>query len=289
MKLAQRLLFPAILALSIASCTKQPQLDASTPKALKASAEIVRTSLPEAKRSQFDSALTMIVVATLDPMQTLNLASQGTLPTEAGTVARLKPAIHGLNATDIIELGKQSTEKVEERLASWKTQYELLQQQSNAAQTVAARAAKLRPISANLRTINTATPIFGDNQVQVDVTLQNDLQEPVTDVQFDLALMPPSVANPWVVQPFTHKFDAPIAPGATATVSVGPIAVNVPDVYKGPVQLDADIRVNTVGLQGKPAIKVPKWDQVNEIHLAKLQTSIAEVTDVMFRVSGLPK
>ena len=284
-----RLVLPALLLAGLSACTKQPELDATNPKTLKASSDAIRQGLPEAKRLQFDSALTMVVVATLDPMQTLNLASQGTLPTEAGTVARLKPAIHGLGADDVIELGKQSKQQVEERLASWKTQYELLKQQSTAAQTAAEQTSKLRPTGANLRTLDTPSPIFGDNQVVVEVTLQNTLQEPVTDVQFDLGLMPPGVSNPWVVQPFSHKFEQPLAPGATTQVKVGPISVSIPEVYKGPVQLEADIRVNAVGLKGKPSLKVPKWDEVNEIHMAKLQTSITEITDVMFRMSGLSK
>jgi len=281
MKSPRLLLVSCAIVAILAGCNRAPSLDASSAKTLKQSSEVIRASLTQEQRERYDRAVTMIIVSTLDPIQTIDLASAGTLPTQDGVIERLRPVVDGLTASDVLTLGDQSKAKVQSRLTAWQSEQTTLQRKYEAYTTSAQQAAQVKPIAANLRTVDSAVPLFGDNQVEVEVTLENTLATPITSVEFNLSLMPPGVAGAWVVQPFSKKFEQPVGQGKTATVKVGPILVNIPEVYKGPVQLEAQVDIKSVGLAGKPALKVAKWDQLDTMRLAKLESAVGEVTNVL--------
>ena len=283
----RRHLVLAATVLLLVGCNRAPELDARSPAALKASAQKVRENVPEPNRPHYDAAMATILVATLDPMQTIEVAIRGSMPTQDSVVAQLKPVLHGLDADEVLAAAAKRSRNATEKLGQWRTQLDSLRQRHEAYQSALLRAQALTPVSADLSTVHSALPMMGDNLVQVTVTLENRLSEPVTAFSMELGLMPPSVQSPWVVEPFTSALPEPLPSGARTTVTVGPVAVNIPDVYKGEVSLEADIKITRIKTGQTAEVSVPRWSQGDELTILKLQAAITEMESMLKRIEGM--
>lgn len=274
------------MCLGLSACHKELTLDATNAKTLKESSEKIRASLAGKDLKNYDHAVTVIVASTLDPIEVLDVAQQGEMPTQVSVFAKIKPAFDGLTAKEVVAKESDALALVNLKLTKWQNERVAMQARRKAFEGASAILAKLHVTNVNLRTATAALPGFGDNQVMLDVTLKNDLDAPVTQSKFLVQLMPPGINNPWVSQAVTRTFETPIAAGASATIEVGPIAVSIPDTYKGPVTLETALQFQRADLQGQPPIVLPTWSQYDEIEGAKLETAITETRQLI--TTGTP-
>lgn len=275
----------AALAVGLSACNRAPTLDASTPLTLKESSQKIRSKLEPADAKRFDTAVTLVIAATLDPMQTIDLAAQGTMPTQQGVFDRLKPAFHGKTFEEVVDLGESSATQVRANLATWRAKQGELKGRYDRYLGGTQVVSKFSPVAANLEPVRTAFAIVGDNQVIVDVTFRNELDKPVESVDFMVGLAPPGISNPWVREQVKHRFEAPIAPGGQANIRTKPIYVNVPESYRGPVQFEAIFDVTRLDLKGAKPVVVPTWSEENMMMIAKLETSISQMESLLQTVA----
>lgn len=278
-----RIMAIAAIAMILAGCNKEPSIDATSMKTLKASSDAIRSTLSAADQAKFDASVTSIIVATVDPMTTLQVATEsGILPTQEAVFAQIKPVFDKKTFTDLLNDGKAAQKKVEAQLLAWGAQKKKLESDQKSYEQLATMfATKFSPTSADLRLSTGIAPIFGDNQVEVDIQFKNDTGSAVEAMTFDLALMPPTVSTPWAMQPVKRKFQTPVPSGGIAKVKAGPINVNIPSSYKGDIKLEADIQVTSLKLEGKPELKAGNWDQASLLTLTKLDASIAGVEQAL--------
>lgn len=275
------LAFVLALSVGLAACSKQPTLDASTPERLKASSDEIRKTLAGEQLAQYNRAVTLIVVSVLDPMQTIDLAAQGTMPSGATIFPKLKAAFDGLTAEDVIAKGTAAEKDVAIKLEQWRGRQRALEIRYQAYEDVAATLRKVEVTAANLRNLDAAIPGFGVNQVMIDLTVANNFGAALRQAKFAVSLMPPGINNPWVTQPFAKAFAAPIPAGGTGQLTVGPITVSIPEVYKGPVTLESQIVFERAEFEGQAPIALPSWSEFDLVELSKLEAAIAEVENVL--------
>lgn len=276
-----------IVALALAGCHKQPTLDASTPQTLKASSDAIRAGLSGNDLKRYDASVTSIIVARLDPITTINASLKaGAMPSQQGVFDQIKPAFNGKTLDDVYQDGKAAESTVRNRLSEWESRAGKLRLAQKGYEFAAGQAAKVVPVSADLRTLGSAMPVYGDNQVEVTVSLRNDTGSPLQAVEFNLGLMPPGVSTPWVVEPVKQDFATPLAAGETRAIKTRPIQVSIPDVYKGEIKLDADIEVTGLQPAGQAKMSVPRWDAASAALLAKYEAAIASVQQVLATVEG---
>lgn len=269
--------------------TRKPTLDASTAQSLRTSSDALRAGLEPAEVKRYDRAVTMIVAATLDPMETITLAANGTMPTQQGVFLRLKEPFHGKNFDDIIEQADESTSQVRTKLASWKVQSGKYATRYKQYLTSSEATSKVHTVSANLSTVEGPFPGLGENQVKLAIRFENGTDMPLDAIGFVVSLMPKGIDNPWVRQAFSETFPGSIQPGQQASVDVGPILVNVPETYVGDVTLEAQIEITRLQSKGRPSIVTAQWDETDMMAISKLDASIAEIEKVLETVAALPK
>ncbi len=276
-----------IAVLALTGCHKQPTLDASTPKTLKATSDVIRAGLSGNDLKRYDASVTAIIVARLDPITTINASLQtGVMPSQQMVFSQIKPVFDGKTLSDIYRDGKAAEATVRGRMSEWEAKAGKLRLAQKGYEFTAGQAAKVVPVSADLHTLGAATPMYGDNRVEVAVSLRNDTGTPLQAVEFNLGLMPPGVNTPWVVEPVTQDFAPPLAAGETRTIKTRPIQVSIPDVYKGEVKLEADIEVTGLQQVGQAKLSVPRWDETSAALLAKYEAAIASVRQVLTVVAG---
>ena len=271
-----------VLSLFLGGCSHAPKLDASTPQTLKDSSQRIRETLSPEQAKRFDAAITMVIAATLDPMQTLDLAISGSLPTQQSVFEQLKPVFNGLTYDEVVDLGEKSSSKVRTNLATWRTKQSQLQGAYDRHMSGTKIAAKFSPVAADLRNVQSPMQLLGsDNTVVVDVTFKNELDRPVDAVSLMVGLAPAGVDNPWVREPVSFRFPAPIPPGGQGHVVTRPIYVSVPATYNGPVKLEALFDVTRLDLKGAAPVIVPEFSQDQLVLISKLETSIDQVEALM--------
>jgi hypothetical protein len=266
----------AVGAVLAVACAGEPTLDGSSEDALAQSVEVVRSSLPEDRRAQLDTALLVVGMSGLDLGDLFGQAMAGTLSADQ-VVDDVRARLNGRTAEEVIALADsiRSALEQEQRRQAEAEIAELFAKRDSAEQ------ARVRLTSfvverSRLRIVEN----FG-REVRIDLTVRNGLSEAVSRAYFRGTYQSPNRSVPWLREEFNYQIPGGLEPGETASWTLQPNVFS--GSWSAAMQAPADA-VLTVdvyrleGADGGPLFGGVTWDKDDEERLAALQAALAEAS-----------
>lgn len=208
------ILFPVIMLL-ITGCS-EPTIDGTTDESMKASIEMVRESLPQDKKTQFDDALKILAFS---QMSLKGLFADGASGVST-TKGKMKDALNGKSGEEVIA----EAEKIKrERKEKEKTQAlsEIKELQEKQAMAEKARE-ELRKFEVIRSSFYKQEQQYGRDKPIIDITVKNGTSHPISRVYFKGTLASPNRAIPWLVETFNYKISGGLEPGEQVDWSLAP-------------------------------------------------------------------
>ena len=185
----------ALSALTLISCSNEPKLDGSSDDALRESAEAARQTLEEPERSQFDAALSRLLVSGVSGADDFANTRQ--------LLQRHRERIHGKTAQEVIKEAKLLKDGEVKAL------------RAKLALARKARSEIARFVVERSRILSQATE--QPRGRVIELTVRNGTTRTVSCAHFLGVAITPGRSNPCVLDKFSYQIPGGLAPGMTAT------------------------------------------------------------------------
>jgi hypothetical protein len=259
--------FALVAGLTVAACGG-PTLDGSSEESLEQSAEAIREWLPEERRAQFDTALTVI---SLDGVDFGAVFATGNVD---GLVQEARARLNGLGADDVFHLSDSiQAARLAEQLRQARQEIEELE-----ARRDSARMAEnyLSGFTVDRARAYAEESMFMSNII-VEMSVTNGLDQPVSRAYFRGRLQSPGRSVPWMQETFNYSIPGGLEPGESGQWRLSPNAFSGwRQVEQAPADAVFTAEVYRLdGADGEPLMGGVTWDEADEERLAALRTSVA--------------
>lgn len=273
------LVFAVSLALYGCSKTEEGLIDASSQETLVQSVEKIRGGLTDrAELDKLDVALADVARFSIDPQLVMQQAAKGRMPTKEEAFSKVKPLVDNLSKDELLALAGKLRQTYITQLATYEKQLADLRRRQQAAEDIGTRMANFEVVKADYANASASlSEAAGASALRLKLTVQNNLDVPVSKAVMMVNFGPDGSLTPWLSQRVTKEFDKPLLPGQTADVEVFSYFSGV---AKGAEQikpvLDAAM-VELSGADGKVLLAAPKWEQGDVTQLNVLEAAVSHI------------
>ena len=273
------LVFAVSLALYGCSKTEEGLIDASSQETLVQSVEKIRGGLTDrAELDKLDVALADVARFSIDPQLVMQQAAKGRMPTKEEAFSKVKPLVDNLSKDELLALAGKLRQTYITQLATYEKQLADLRRRQQAAEDIGTRMANFEVVKADYANASASlSEAAGASALRLKLTVQNNLDVPVSKAVMMVNFGPDGSLTPWLSQRVTKEFDKPLLPGQTADVEVFSYFSGV---AKGAEQikpvLDAAM-VELSGADGKVLLAAPKWEQGDVTQLNVLEAAVTHI------------
>lgn len=273
------LVFAVSLALYGCSKTEEGLIDASSQETLVQSVEKIRGGLTDrAELDKLDVALADVARFSIDPQLVMQQAAKGRMPTKEEAFSKVKPLVDNLSKDELLALAGKLRQTYITQLATYEKQLADLRRRQQAAEDIGTRMANFEVVKADYANASASlSEAAGASALRLKLTVQNNLDVPVSKAVMMVNFGPDGSLTPWLSQRVTKEFDKPLLPGQTADVEVFSYFSGV---AKGAEQikpvLDAAM-VELSGADGKVLLTAPKWEQGDVTQLNVLEAAVSHI------------
>lgn len=273
------LVFAVSLALYGCSKTEEGLIDASSQETLVQSVEKIRGGLTDrAELDKLDVALADVARFSIDPQLVMQQAAKGRMPTKEEAFSKVKPLVDNLSKDELLALAGKLRQTYITQLATYEKQLADLRRRQQAAEDIGTRMANFEVVKADYANASASlSEAAGASALRLKLTVQNNLDVPVSKAVMMVNFGPDGSLTPWLSQRVTKEFDKPLLPGQTADVEVFSYFSGA---AKGAEQikpvLDAAM-VELSGADGKVLLAAPKWEQGDVTQLNVLEAAVSHI------------
>lgn len=255
-----------VLALILLAGCSEPRIDASTDESLRVSAEKVRDSLPEEKRVEFMSALSVLALKGLDFEGLMSGRANSSVEKFETDYINL---IDGKTADEVIAAANRITEerKAEERAQAIREINELEEKRERAKQATS-ESKKIKVLRSRFYIEEGR---IRDEPV-IELNVKNDLGVAVSRIFFEGTLASPTRSVPWCKGGFNYSIPGGLEPGEEASWSLTPNRMS--DWWDANPPADAVLTVVVIradGADGKPVFDVDEFGDRDKERLRLLK------------------
>jgi hypothetical protein len=269
------------IALSLAACNKSDQnlIDASSQETLLKSVDKIRADLTDrAELDQLDVALADVARFSIDPQQVMEQAAKGRMPTKEEAFRTVKPLVDNLSKDELLVLAGKLRQNYTTQLATYEKQLADLRRRQKAAEDIGTRMANFTVVKADYANASASlSEAAGSSALRLKLTVQNNLDVPVSKAVMMVNFGPDGSLTPWLSQRVEKQFDKPLQPGQTADLEVfsyfSGVAKGAEEIK--PV-LDAAM-LELSGADGKVLLSAPKWEAGDITQLNVLEAATAHI------------
>lgn len=258
-----------ILSSLLLGACAEPKIDTSSDDRMKASIAEARASLPEAKRSKFDTALQVLFFSGLSFGDVLR---QGAAPGVGGIETRVKEALNGKSASDVIAAA-DSVRKQQEAKEREQALQEIreLEEKKSAADGARQELAKFVVVRSRFYHRHEA---LGITEPIIELTVRNGTSGPISRVYFVGTLASPKRSVPWLKESFNHQIPGGLEPGEQASWRLSPNMFSEWGRVQAPG--DAVLTLEVVRLDGANGAKLYSTMDFTDEDAARLATLRAQ-------------
>ena len=257
-----------LCCLLVLACT-EPRIDTSTDDRMKASVAEVRASLPEATRSQFDSALQMLAFS---EVSLGSILAEGATP--GALLGKMKDQLEGKSAADVIATADsiRTAHEAKERDQALQEIRELEEQKGKADQA-RQDLAKFVVVRSRFYTRRDALDM---TEPVIELTVRNGTSHPISRAYLMGTLATPGRSVPWLKDSFNYRIRGGLEPGEQASWTLSPGMFS--DWSRAHAPGDAVLTVEVVRLDGpddKPLFSTMDFTDEDAARLARLRAKLA--------------
>ncbi|QRD62710.1 hypothetical protein H8Z72_23550 (plasmid) [Xanthomonas citri pv. citri] len=272
----RHLLLAAALVVAVASCSKtdEARINARTQATLTASVDQMRAGITDrADLDKLDLALSDVARFSIDPVDVMTEATKGRLPTREEVFERVKGRVDGLSHPDLMTLASTLRTKYEQQLTSDDKALRELRTRRAQVERAAEKLARFAVVAADYANQSEEPSPLGGALLHLKLTVQNDLDVPVSKAVMMVTFGPDGGATPWLSQRVEQTFQTPLPPGKTAQVELF-------SAFAGAAQGAADIKpvldaavLELSGAGGDVIVQAPRWGQGDATRLNVLEVA----------------
>lgn len=208
----------AILAVLAAGCGDK-KVDSSTDEKFKSSIEIVKNSLPDAKKQEFEEAVKVLAFSEVG-----NLFEAAANP--EGVQRKIKDKLHGKTAEEIITEGnliiaerkKKEREQAAIEIEETKAKIAELENKKSEAEKAKENLQLFKVVRSRLYFQKS---LYRDEAV-IELTVKNETPHAISRAYFNGVLASPGRSVPWVQDSFNYKISGGLEPGEEVTWKLSP-------------------------------------------------------------------
>ena len=205
-----------ILALIIVAACTEPTVDTHSDESIKQSVSDVREALPEAKRSDFDEAIQILLFSELD----LSSIFGGDAVDESDIDKMMRQSLDGktgeqiISEAAVIKVERQAREK-QQAIAEIKELEEkkLASEQASEA---------LKKFTVERSRFYMKEQRYGGPEPIIELTVKNNTKYAVSRAYFEGTIASPNRSVPWLKETFNYSIAGGIEPGEEASWSLAP-------------------------------------------------------------------
>ncbi|MCC8620457.1 hypothetical protein [Xanthomonas vesicatoria] len=269
------------IALGLAACNKSDRnlIDASSQEALLDSVDKIRVNLTDrAELDQLDVALADVARFSIDPQLIMEQAAKGRMPTKEEAFRTVKPLVDNLSKDELLVLAGKLRQNYTTQLATYDKQLAELRRRQKAAEEIGTKMSNFTVIKADYANASASlSEAAGSLALRLKLTVQNNLDVPVSKAVMMVNFGPDGSLTPWLSQRVEKQFDKPLLPGQTADLEVfsyfSGVAKGAEEIK--PV-LDAAM-LELTGADGKVFLSAPKWQAGDITQLNLLEAASAHI------------
>ncbi|MCW0399251.1 hypothetical protein ACQHIH_21760 (plasmid) [Xanthomonas sontii] len=269
-------LLAALLLVALAACSKtdEVRINARTQASLTASVDQMRAGITDrAELDKLELALSDVARFSIDPMTVMNEATRGRMPTREEVFERVKKRVDGLSRPELMALAGSLRRQYEQKLASDDKTLQELRGRRQQVERAAEKMARFAVVAADYANQGGDLNLLSGGMLHLKLTVQNDLDVPVSKAVMMVNFGPDRALTPWLSQRVEKTFDTPLLPGKTAQVEVFSVfggtaegAANIKPV------LDAAV-LELSSPDGKIIASAPRWGQGDATMLNVLEVA----------------
>lgn len=245
-----------------------PTLDGSSEDSLEQSAEAIRVWLPEERRAQFDTALTVI---SLDGVDFGSVFATGNVD---GLAQDARSRLDGLGADDVFHLSDSiQAARLAEQLRQARQEIQELEARRDSARLAESY---LSGFTVDRARAYAEESMFMSNIV-VELNVTNGLDQPVSRAYFRGRLQSPGRSVPWMQETFNYSIPGGLEPGESGQWRLSPNAFSGSwrQVEEAPADAVFTAEVYRLdGPGGDPLMGGVTWDDDDQERLDALRASV---------------
>lgn len=208
----------AILAVLVSGCGDK-KVDSSTDEKFKSSIEIVKNSLPDEKKQEFEEAVKVLAFSEVG-----NLFEAAANP--EGVQRKIKDKLHGKTAEEIISEGnliiaerkKKEREQAVIEIEETKAKIAELENKKSEAEKAKENLQLFKVVRSRLYFQKS---LYRDEAV-IELTVKNETPHAISRAYFNGVLASPGRSVPWVQDSFNYKISGGLEPGEEVTWKLSP-------------------------------------------------------------------
>lgn len=208
----------AILAVLVSGCGDK-KVDSSTDEKFKSSIEIVKNSLPDEKKQEFEEAVKVLALSEVG-----NLFEAAANP--EGVQRKIKDKLHGKTAEEIISEGnliiaerkKKEREQAVIEIEETKAKIAELENKKSEAEKAKENLQLFKVVRSRLYFQES---LYRDEAV-IELTVKNETPHAISRAYFNGVLASPGRSVPWVQDSFNYKISGGLEPGEEVTWKLSP-------------------------------------------------------------------
>ena len=255
----------ALLTLAMAGCSK-PTIDASSDESMKASAQKVRESLPEAKRADFDEAIRILAFSQIDLAAIMAGGASS-----ASIEAKMKGVLDGKTAEEVIAQAAQvkAERQAREREQALAEIQELEKKRVDAEKS----REELKKFAVLRSRFHFQEQRFMGKQPIIEITVKNDTNSPVSRAYFNGVIASPNRSVPWLKDDFNYSIKGGLEPGEEASWSLAPNMFSDWGKVEAPADAVFTVTVERLdGPDGETLFSTRGFDEDDTKRLAELKS-----------------
>ena len=208
----------AILAILMSGCGDK-KIDSSTDEKFKSSIEIVKNSLPDAQKQEFEEAVKVLAFSEVG-----NLFEAAANP--EGVQRKIKDKLHGKTAEEIISEGnliiaeRKKKEREQAAIEIEETKAKIAELESK--KTEAEKAKENLQLFKVIRSRLYFQKSLYREEAVIELTVKNETPHAISRAYFNGVLASPGRSVPWVQGSFNYKISGGLEPGEEVTWKLSP-------------------------------------------------------------------
>lgn len=264
------------MALLLSACknTDEARINARTQATLTESVDQMRAGITDrVELDKLDLALSDVARFSIDPVNVMNEAARGRMPTREEVFQRVKGRVDGLSHDDLMALARSLRSQYEQRLVNDDKALQELRTRHEQVQSAAEKMARFAVVAADYADKGGKASPWGGTMLHLQLTVQNDLDVPVSKAVMMVNFGPDGSLTPWLSQRVEKTFETPLMPGKKAQVEVF-------SAFSGPAQGASDIKpvldaavLELARADGSIIASAPRWGQADVTRLNVLEVA----------------
>lgn len=255
-----------VIAFTVLTGCSDPKIDASSDKAMKASVEKVRDSLPEGKRKVFDESMRLLALSQIDMKDLFAEGAAGVGNIEG----KVRQSLDGKTGEQIIAEAERVRAERKERERQQALE-EIRELEAKRVKSESARE-QLKKFQVIRSRFYMREKEFMGKQPIIELTVKNGTDQAISRAYFEGTLASPDRSVPWHKEAFNYSIPGGLEPGEEATWNLAPNMFSDWGKVGAPADAVFTVTVQQIdGADGKPINSTREFDKNNLVRLNELK------------------